>query len=86
MSPVTVAEVEDPDTVAVSPPEEVTVYEVIALPPSELGALQLTVACESPGVALTEVGAPGTVAGVTAEDAELAGPSPTELVATTVKV
>jgi hypothetical protein len=40
---------------------DVTVYEVIGLPPSEAGAEKLTVACELPAVALTPVGAPGTV-------------------------
>ena len=61
---------------------------MIALPPLEDGAVQLTVACPLPGVALTPVGAPGTVelAGVTLfEDAD-AGPVPTEFVAVTVNV
>ncbi len=53
--------------VAVMPPgAEVTVYDVIAQPPSDEGAVQLTVACPLPAAALTPVGAlgrPGTVAG-----------------------
>ena len=40
----------------------VTVYPVIAEPPSLAGALQETVACASPADAVTAVGAPGTVA------------------------
>jgi hypothetical protein len=59
---------------------------VIALPPFEPGADQLTVTCSSPGIPDTEVGAPGSVNGVTAEEAEDAAPSPTALVAVTVKV
>jgi hypothetical protein len=45
-----------------------------------------TVACESPGVAVIEVGAVGVPAGVTAEDAVDASEFPTEFTATTVKV
>jgi hypothetical protein len=49
--------------VAVWPPEdEVTVYEVIGLPPLEAGGVKLTVACAFPATAVTLVGAPGTVA------------------------
>jgi len=40
----------------------------------------------SPEVAITDVGGPGVVAGVTAVETAEAVPSPTELVATTVKV
>ena len=65
---------------------EVTVYEVIALPPFEAGGVHDTVADASPAVAVTAVGAPGTVAGVTLFDARDAGPVPTALVAVTVKV
>ena len=36
---------------------EVTVYPVIALPPSELGAVKDTVACEFPAIAFPIVGA-----------------------------
>jgi hypothetical protein len=59
---------------------------VIAEPPLFSGALHETVAWPSPGVALTPVGAPGTVAGVTGEEATEAAPVPIELVAVTVNV
>ena len=58
----------------------------MALPPSLLGALKLTDAWALPRIAVTPVGAPGTVAGVTAFDGAEAGPVPTALVAVTVKV
>ena len=59
----------------------------MVLPPSG-GAVQLTTAEESPGVALTAVAAPGgdTVAGVTAFEAADSGLVPTEFVADTVNV
>ena len=86
--PVSVADV--PATVALAPAGlEVTVYEVMALPPSLAGAVQETDDEALPAVALTAVGAPGTVAGATGvtllEGAE-AALLPTALVATTVKV
>ena len=59
---------------------------MIALPPLEAGAIQLTSAVSSPGVPATPVGAPGTVAGTTAADGVDAGPVPAELVAVTVNV
>ena len=59
---------------------------MIALPPLLLGAVKLTVACALPRVAVTPVGAPGTVAGVTALDGDEAAPAPTALLAVTVKV
>ena len=37
----------------------VTIYPVIELPPSLVGAVKLTVACPSPATAVTFVGAPG---------------------------
>jgi hypothetical protein len=59
---------------------------VIGLPPFD-GAVHDTVAVESPAVALTPVGVPGTVAaGVTAFEAVDSGPVPTAFVALTVKV
>ena len=58
---------------------------MIALPPLA-GADQLTAADALPATADTPVGAPGTVAGVTALDPGEAGPVPTALVAATVKV
>jgi hypothetical protein len=59
---------------------------VIGLPPSEEGAVQLTVAWASPEIALTSVGAPGMLVGVTEFDGPEAGESPTPLLAVTVKV
>ena len=50
------------------------------------GAVHETVALALPAVAVTPVGAPGTVAGVTELEAVLAEPVPTALVAVTVKV
>ena len=58
MSPVTVALRVSGVVVAVrSSGLEVTVYSVMGLPPSEGGALQLTVAWASPRVAAPMVGA-----------------------------
>ena len=91
VSPVTVALVAggDPVTVvgvcAVDPIYGVIVYEVIVLPPL-LGAVQLTVACAFPAVALAFVGVPGTVTGVTALEGLDAGLLPMAFVAVTVKV
>ena len=62
---------------AVCPPDEVTVYEVIAVPPSEAGAVNETEAWPLPGVAVTPVGAPGATGvepGTTAFDAAEAEP------------
>jgi hypothetical protein len=76
------------DPVAVPPAGfDVTVYPVITLPPSLVGAVKLTVAWVLSATAVTLVGAPGTVGatGVTALDTpgeEL----PTAFVAITVKV
>jgi hypothetical protein len=60
----------------------------MALPPLLAGAVQLTVALALPAVAITPVGAPGTVAaaGVTADEAAEAGPAPIALLAVTVNV
>ena len=50
------------EVVQVAPPgEAVAVYEVIAAPPFDEGALQEIVAWASPAVALTAVGAPGSL-------------------------
>ena len=65
---------------------EVTVYPVIALPPVVPGAKNETLADDTPAVATTPVGEPGTVAGVTATDGAEGAELPTALVATTVKV
>jgi hypothetical protein len=62
------------------------VYEVIVEPPSETGAVNETVAWALPDVALTEVGAPGVVRGVTLFDGLESLPVPTSLVAVTVNV
>ena len=56
------------------------------LPPLEAGALQDAVAWPLPLVALTLVGAPGTVRGVTADEALEKEEVPATLVARTVKV
>jgi hypothetical protein len=73
--------------VVLKPPgEDVTVYPVIALPPSEPGALKTTLACAKPAVATGLVGGEGTVLGVTDPDGAEATEFPTALVATTVKV
>ncbi len=71
---------------AVEPMYGVIVYPVIALPPFEDGAFHVTVAWALPPVAVTAVGAPGTVAGVTALEAADAVELPTALLAVTVKV
>jgi hypothetical protein len=85
VSPVTVIGLVEP--VPVKPPGlEVAVYPVIAEPPLLAGAVNVTVACAFPAVAVPIVGAPGTVDGVTEFDAELAGPVPLALVAVTVNV
>ncbi len=68
------------------PGVEVTVYEVMAEPPFEAGAVNATLACPLPAVAETAVGAPGTVYGVTELEAVEAPEVPTPLVAVTVKV
>jgi len=47
---------------------EVTVKPVIGLPPLLVGAVNVTVADALPAVAVTAVGAPGTVTGVTVSD------------------
>jgi hypothetical protein len=59
---------------------------VTAEPPLDAGAVQLTVACAFPPLAVTPVGAPGTVAGVTDAEGAEAGPVPTAFDAVTVKV
>ena len=62
---------------------------MIGLPPSDAGALKLTLACALPPVAVPIVGAPGAVAGavgVTLFDAADAGLVPTAFVAVTLNV
>ena len=58
---------------------------MIALPPVA-GADQFTVTCPSPRVPATPVGAPGTVAGVTAAEGDEADPGPTAFDAVTRNV
>ena len=62
---------------------------MIAEPPFDAGAVNVTVACALPAVAVAPVGAPGTVAGVTGVtlfDAAEGALGPTAFVAVTVKV
>ena len=66
--------------------DDVAVYDVMAEPPLLAGAVNVTVACALPAVAVPIVGAPGTVAGVTLFEAAEAGPVPSAFVAVTVKV
>ena len=68
------------------PGEDVTVYWVIAAPPSNVGAVHETPASALPPVADTPVGAPGKVAGITTLEDVDADPVPTLLVAVTVNV
>jgi hypothetical protein len=70
----------------IPPGDDVTVYPLIAVPPSLLGAVHVTLALASPAVADAPVGASGTFDAVTAADAAEGPESPTVLVATTVKV
>lgn len=59
---------------------------MIADPPFDDGAVQLTVACALPGVAAAPVGAPGTVRGITADEAVEVAPLPAMFVAVTANV
>ena len=61
---------------------------MMALPPSLVGAVKLTVACALPPVAVPVTGAPGTTIalGVTLLDVADASPVPITLVAFTVQV
>ena len=88
--PVTVNEVEvDPvaaATVHVLPASEETWYEypVMALPPFDAGAVQLSATVVLPRVPVTVVGAPGVVAGVTDGVEEENVPVPTAFTAATL--
>ena len=85
MSPLTVQLVVD--VVQLRPPgDEITVYDVTAEPPSDDGADHETSTEESPNTPDIPVGAPGTVAGTTADDADEAEPAPALFVAVTVNV
>jgi hypothetical protein len=67
---------------------DVTVYAVIGEPPSDVGAVMVSVTSATPGprIAVTDTGASGTVAGVTGLDAADGKLVPAEFVAVTVKV
>jgi hypothetical protein len=88
VSPVTVITL-DAAVLVLPPGLDVTVYEMMGLPPSDAGTVKLTVAWAFPAIAVTPVGAPGTVAdptGVTLLDGLDAGPVPIAFVAFTVLV
>jgi len=68
------------------PGVEVAVYPVIALPPLDPGAVQLTCEEALPAVAETLVGDPGGPAGVTLDEAAEALEVPYEFVAVAVNV
>ena len=84
--PVTVADSVVPPTDTVAPLLARTVYDVIAAPPLDAGAVQLTVADAFPATADTAVGAPGTVMGTTTFDGVDAALVPAAFVAVTVNV
>ena len=85
VSPFTVQEVDA--VVQVSDPGvEVAVYEVIALPPLDPGAVQLTCEEALPVVPETLVGDPGGPAGVTLDEAVETFEVPYEFVAVAVNV
>jgi len=63
-----------------------TEYPVTGVPPSDVGAVQRTVACPSPAVATTLVGTPGTAKVTTTLEADEGTLVPALLVAVTVKV
>ena len=84
VSPVISQLVEPTGTVHESPPgDAVTTYPVIGVPPLDAGAVKDTVAVSSPTVAIRDVGAPGTVAALTAIDAVDVSEMPIALVAVT---
>jgi hypothetical protein len=86
VSPVSVAEVAM-IVVALAPPgDAVTVYPVTGEPPLLAGAVHDTTAWVFPPVAITAIGDPGTVPGVTATLGDEAGEVPAALVAVTVNV
>jgi hypothetical protein len=76
-----------PVVLTVAPPGEVvTVYPVIRDPPVVAGAIHETRAWVLPAMAVTAVGAPGTVLGVTVALAVDATEDPAALVAVTVNL
>ena len=86
--PVTVHDVVAPLAPHVAPPgDAVTVYELIAAPPFETGAVHDTTDdAFAADVADTPVGAPGTIDGTTAADATDAALVPDTFVAVTLKL
>ena len=66
--------------------EEVIAYEVMAAPPLSVGAEKVTIIELPETVAWTSLGAFGTVAGVTGDDAEDKDDSPAVVIALTLKV
>jgi hypothetical protein len=83
----TTTEPEDPPAEVMLAEETVTVYAVISAPPLLVGAVQLIVVeafCSD--VPTTPVGAPGTVAGVTATEGAEGNEEPIAFVATTLNV
>jgi hypothetical protein len=85
VSPVTVIGLAEP-LIVILPGFEVTMYPVIGDPPVIDGGVNVTIACAFPFAAVPIVGAPGTVAGVTEFEAELAELVPLAFFATTVNV
>ena len=85
VKPVTVHDVEAVVHVRL-PGDDVTAYPVIGEPPLLPGEIQLTVACPFPAWAVTLLGEPGLVAGVTALEGLDAGDEGEELMADTVNV
>ena len=78
-----------PDALPEGPPSDDTqlaVYPVTGLPPLSVGGSKAIVTLATPPVALSIVGAPGTVAGTTAFDAADAKLVPMPFVAVTVHV
>ena len=67
------------------PGEDVTVYRLIAAPPSDDGAVHDTSTELSPNTVVTVRGAVGLVAGRAAADCAETSPEPLALLATTVK-
>ena len=82
----TVADVAPVVVAVLLPGDEVTVYPVIALPPSDTGAVHDTDACALPATAVTPVGEPGGPAGVIAADGVDDGPVLTAFLAVTMNV
>jgi hypothetical protein len=87
--PVTVIGLEAPEVVPVAPPSDDTqlaVKLVIGRPPFDTGGVKLTDAVALPPVAVPIVGAPGTVAGMTAFEFAEGALVPRPLVAVTEHV